>query len=126
MWLVRESYGCLEGSIHLDLLILLPKVNMVVGARRVAAVIVGDELVKTLEIVGDANYRAALRALRDAKISREPKREVRRAITCFGVAYESYKPSTDGWRDWARHTMRTAFMPTKVGYSYRKACEAAL
>jgi hypothetical protein len=110
----------------LDLLILLPRVNMVVGASRVAAIAIGDELVKTLEIVGDANYRAALRALRDARASRKPTREVRRAITCFGVAYESYKPSIDGWSDWARFTARATLMPTKVGYSYRKACEAAL
>jgi hypothetical protein len=126
----------------MDLLILLPRLNTALGTQKLVAVVVGNELVKTLETIGDVNYRAALKALKDARTSRNPRREFERAITCFGLAYESYypkpwtdedepltdedKPLTDRWTEYARYTARCTLMPKKVAYSYKKASEAAL
>jgi hypothetical protein len=121
-----KKIGHSKTSKTMDLLILLPKLNMALGTQRLVAVVVGDELVKTLEIIGDVNYRAALRALRDARTSRNPRREFERAVTCFVIAYEAYKPSMDGWLELVRHAARCTLMSKKVAYSYKKASEAAL
>jgi len=64
------------------------------GIKKLRAFVMND-LAGMLEAFGDVEYKAAIRALHDARKSKEPKSHITNAVGCLRTAYYSFNTAVE-------------------------------
>jgi hypothetical protein len=74
----------------MEMLMFVTKIYSVLQNINTIMVFAENEMVHILEEIGDIHHRAAITALRDAKLSKQREREYASAITLLRPSYEAY------------------------------------
>lgn len=75
----------------MDPISLLQTLNLCIGTVQKLNQLFENQLTTMLDAIGDVNFKAAGRALKDLKLSKQPQREIESAITHLRAAYIAFE-----------------------------------